>query len=229
MSLKGSKSLSAAELRNDVFWRHQRNMSDSEKRNLEGQWNGRHQIPASRTNSIVNPTFRDYFDRPRDVDYDFPGVRPCVRWRPTWLLTEGYGNKDADLSNLGMRSAPGNVDPTKIGRKRRPQWNERHYVTHSAANQHYHDSRREYFSRHVKPSSQLMLPARPPGLTKALLPYKSHGHEDGIDDEPSVAELILRDTEHLPPMPGPLSKLPPAARAVIVAGRPDASFDSYGE
>jgi hypothetical protein len=94
-------------------------------------------------------------------------------------------------------------------------WDSRHHVTHSAGNHLRHDGDREYFSRHVKPRSQLLLPVIRKGITKSLYPHPQVGSEDGTDDEPSTAELMLSYDDQLPPLPNPASRLPPSAKHVI--------------
>merc|ERR1712070_658381 len=115
-------------------------LSDSEKSTLEAKWDHRHHKTFSRNNTLHNPAFRDYFGRSRDDAESWPGVKPVRKWRPTWQLTVGHQNKDADTTKLGFRNAA-----APRGLPKRPAWDDRHHVTVSVANHLYHDGFREYF------------------------------------------------------------------------------------
>jgi len=209
-------------------------LEPEEKKTLEASWNDRHGIHFSRNNSKINTALRDYFDRRRDEclnedGKEYPGVKPLVRYRPTWLLTVGCFTTDVDPSKSSASRA---AEAAYGSRKHAKPWNDRHHVTHSAANHHYHDATREYFSKHVEPRSRRVLPQQQKGIMKTLLPYAQVGNPDGCDEEPSTADLMLIDDDRLPPLPGPGARLPASTRAALaihVPGRPDASFDSFGE
>jgi len=228
-SSRMSKSQSApmsAVAKLDVNWRCIVDVSPQEHKALETGWDARHGLHFSRNNKLWNPGLRDYFDRQRD-DQEHPGVKPQVRWRPTWLLTVGYQNKDIDPSKAVTNNIPrGAPIPGK-----KKQWDDRHWKTHSEANGHYHDGNREYFSRHVNARSVRLLPLQPKGIQRSLFPHCIPGNPEGCDDEPSTAELMVKDDHRLPPLPGPTSRVAVGARELVerVPGRPDASFDCYGD
>jgi len=230
-------------------------MSHDDEKKLEKSWDGRHQMHFSMTNAILNPVCRDYFDRPREIATNQPGVSK-KNYRSSWQLNSGYVIKDKS------RDADGNPKQSK----RRVGWDGRHGVTVSENNHVLGENDREYFSRFVDKRADRLLPQQQKGLTRHYQPIRLKGNSEGVDDPHTHSELLLRApsgtnlraSAHklpsyaggqsrdvvsglLPPL-SPQSILPALARSGYgggsasssqlvshAPGRPDSSFDQWGD
>jgi hypothetical protein len=210
---RSTMSLQSNSFASDPYWSGIKELSQDDKKSMEKSWNQRHQLHFSRMNQAVNPCFRDYFDRRREEPESLLGVKPAVRWRPVWQLTVGHQNKDADRSNAG--SFRNSTPPTGV--TKRPTWDDHHHVTVSANNTSLHEGSREYFSRIIQPQSQRLVPLRKKGIMKHQLPHAMHGNPDGCDDELTSADLMVRDDDQLPPLPGPPETLLSASASSFLA------------
>merc|ERR1719217_1294377 len=88
------------------------------------------------------------------------------------------------------RSCSNNMDPESV--MRRSGWNDRHHVTYSSANQHFHDNDREYFGLFLSKRSERVLQPRHRGLTYHYKPLHQPGNPDGVDEGPTPAELLVQ-------------------------------------
>mmetsp|Transcript_24767 Transcript_24767/g.53864 ORF Transcript_24767/g.53864 Transcript_24767/m.53864 type:complete len:288 (-) Transcript_24767:46-909(-) len=91
---------------------------------------------------------------------------------------------------------------------REASWNGRHHVTHSVANNQYHDSQKELFGRYVQPRSKLTLPHRVHGITAHIFPHRQYGNENGSDDFPIEVEMMLRKMHYQAQHRSPSSSMP---------------------
>lgn len=234
MSAAQQRSL---ELAQDPYWRNQKPVSRQQKRRLETSWDDRHQFSfASQLNSLMQKNMRDYFDRPRELPIDsLAGVKPKACWRPTWSLTSGY--KIADRPFSMARSSELDMEPLSVAR--RGGWDGRHHITHSQANHLFHDNDREYFGLFLNKRSERVLQPRTRGLTYHYKPLMVRGNPDGADEGPTNSELLMQHGMPLSrrPQGGPLSltagsgqmRESSASLGSQVPGRPDASFDNFGD
>lgn len=163
---------------------------------LEEMWDGRHGIHFSRMNHMMNPAFRDYFDRGREAEKvpGPPGVRPQVCWRPHWSLNV-YEKRPANFNNEGPSAERGVPEALKTKSDRRGEggWDNRFHITHSMANHLFHDAAKELFSRNVPPRSERVLVNQQKGITKHIYRHPVKHNPDGSDDRPSSAEALLAD------------------------------------
>jgi len=229
------RSVSDSELSTNSFWRHQRKLTDKEKNTLEDKWNHRHHKHPSQLNDKTCFGLRDYFDRPRELESDSrPGLKAQVRWKPGWRLDSeedpAVMAKERRELEFSRAASGANLDRPSISAvpptlNQREHWSQRHHVTHSVANRCFHEHDREYFGRFVDPRSHMVVPNRVKGITRHYLPHKHPVNPDGSDDGPSNAEVLMGDNAALPAL---LAPLPPAVMR-MAPGRPDGSFDHWGE
>ncbi|CAE8634032.1 unnamed protein product, partial [Polarella glacialis] len=177
---------------------NQRDLSPHEKDTLEKSWDDRHWKHFSRNNPILQKNTRDYFDRPRPIENDSDGSIKQGKLLNTWALEPQLRTFEemcgtSSLSTSSGRSCSGMPRYAK----QESGWDGRHHLNHSRDNHLYHDADREYFMEIVSGRSQRVAPRKLNGLTKHVYPHRQRGNDYGIDDRPSVAELILK-TKHLP-------------------------------
>lgn len=242
-SCSTSELMRRQELLAEPFWRRQAFLEPQQKKALEDKWDARHYTHFSCNNEILNPACRDYFDRPRELPAQTPGLRPKVLLRPTWSLGD---SQRYDAPGAGSRGTPeprplaSSMSSSSImaaaaaARKREAAWNDRWAVTHSHGNEVNHDSQKELFGRFVPSRSQRVLPHRVHGITKHVYPYHQYGNPDGADDGPTAAETLLGagDEVPVPPLPSrglwrlPQSPSASAPNLAMESSEPDATLDA---
>merc|ERR1719473_602083 len=94
ISKKSSLSSHSATLARDPNWKKIQQLTPEEERELEQRWDRRHHRHYQEMNEILNPAYRDYFDRQRELLGEFTGVRPKHRWLSTWSLAHTPGEDD---------------------------------------------------------------------------------------------------------------------------------------
>merc|ERR1712217_75584 len=152
-----------------------------------------------------------------------------------WIPPQ-VGASSASSSGKRFESHSSGAQP----HRRKATWDARHHVTVSAGNHLLHDNSKEYFSRVLQPRSKRVLQQRKNGVTLHMHPHRQVGNPDGVDDHPSPAEMLLShqpaSTSSLAPGERQEMSLPrlqrggrAASQPVFPPGRPDASFDSWGE
>eukprot|EP00931_Biecheleriopsis_adriatica_P088017 TRINITY_DN62417_c0_g1_i1.p1 TRINITY_DN62417_c0_g1~~TRINITY_DN62417_c0_g1_i1.p1 ORF type:complete len:255 (+),score=29.72 TRINITY_DN62417_c0_g1_i1:115-879(+) len=188
-------------LQHEPFWRNQRELSEEERETLEGTWDQRHWMHFSRMNNILSPTCRDYFDRPREIEGDNSATvkNSSVRLLPSWSL----GHEPRKFSDMiGPPKNRGDLGRSCSGlpgmEKKEQGWDNRFHLTHSAANHHYHDSDREYFSLFQQPRSKRVIPKTRHGLTAHIFHRRRIGDPDGADEPPPLRERFLRPGNDMP-------------------------------
>lgn len=240
LSVKSSSALPVLRgnrtLKQDVFWRNQRDLSAVEQKSLEEQWNSRHTVVYSRRNNQLAANCRDYFDRPRHVQDASVYLPVSVALKPVWLLScvsqQSLGSQGA----LGSANIPGQLggssgasepqssrhsEASKLtagtaNLSSRSDWNDRHHITQSVGNLHLHDNDREYFGRFLEPKSKRVLQHRVNGLTKHHFPIVQPGQPDGRDGDLSQAEVWING----PVRPSPLTRALSETRSRNTAAPP---------
>lgn len=202
---------------------------------MEDGWDGRHIMHFSRNNVLLNPVSRDYFDRPRVEKKDSdPGLR-VVPVRATWSLGDlhtypaaGPLSGDSPTSSSSRQSPYMAPERVKAHAEKKWQkvaeaaWDGRHATMHSTGNELLHDSQKELFGRFVKSRSQVVVPHRVHGITEHYFPHHQYGNENGCDDAPTAAELLLTglDQVPIPPVPRAGRRLLQQARGVHTHSAP---------
>jgi len=206
-SLSSSELFRRRELKKEPYWRNQTFLDTKERKLLEDKWNGRHQMHFSYTNPILNPAYRDYFDRPRDLRDDKDPRLNVIRWQSSWALGDSQRGDGAMTRSSEFGRSPSSPSLSRSAAshaRRRSGWNDRHQVTHSAANELFSEGQKEYFSKFVEPRSKRVLPNRMYGITQHLYPHHQLGNPEGCDDGPTAAELLLSEMDDVPVLPLPL-------------------------
>mmetsp|Transcript_60299 Transcript_60299/g.152659 ORF Transcript_60299/g.152659 Transcript_60299/m.152659 type:complete len:237 (+) Transcript_60299:103-813(+) len=207
-SLSTSEIFRRRELKKEPHWRNHAFLDPHEKKLLEDNWNGRHQMHFSYTNPILNPAYRDYFDRPRELREENDPRLNVIRWQSTWALGDGHRYDGAGAALRGSEFGKTPLSPSAAraaaaDARRRAGWNGRHHVTHSAANELFIDGQKELFGRFVQPRSKRVLPNKVYGITQHHYPHHQIGHPEGCDDGPTAAELLLSEMDDVPVLPLP--------------------------
>lgn len=178
--------------------KHIRPWMPGEKQNLEASWDSSHHVGFSRMNELLTANCRDYFDRPREWHVGGPAVSAVTPMRPTWSLTNDPLHRASKEATQGDRAGP-----CKRRVPRKPDWSDRHHITVSRNNDALSMAEREYFSMYMQPQAQQLIPRKPPGLTKAILPHRHPFDPDGYDEERKgpleipTDELVLAMVPHL--------------------------------